>query len=78
MNQPTEENQPTVAVAVNSEVCIGAGQCEMMEEETFLLDDVTSISGVIGTGRLPLYRAEAIVNTCPSGAITIVTDEESP
>ncbi|MFW2383299.1 MAG: ferredoxin [Acidimicrobiales bacterium] len=78
MNQPTSETDATVAVAVDSDVCIGAGQCEMMEEETFLLDDVTSISAVIGTGRLPPDRAEAIVNTCPSGAISIVTEEESP
>lgn len=61
-----------VGVAVDDEVCIGAGQCEMLEEQTFLVDEDTVIAGVVGTGMLPRERAERVVDTCPSGAISIV------
>ncbi len=60
-----------VKLALNQEVCIGSGQCEMLEEETFLIDDETVIAGVIGTGMLPPDRAEHVINTCPTGAISI-------
>ncbi len=61
-----------VGVAVNSDVCIGAGQCEMLEEQTFYVDEDTVIAGVIGTGMLPRDRALRVAETCPSGAISIV------
>ncbi len=63
-----------VTVAVNAEVCIGAGQCEMLEEETFLVNEDTVIASVVGTGALPRDRAERVVDTCPSGAISIVEE----
>lgn len=61
-----------VKVAVDQDVCIGAGQCEVLEEETFLIDDETVIADVIGTGVLPRDRAQAAADACPSGAIFIV------
>lgn len=61
-----------VAIAVDGEVCIGAGQCEMLEDETFLVDEDTMIAEVVGSGMLPRDRADRIVDTCPSGAISIV------
>lgn len=61
-----------VGVQVNEDACIGAGQCEMLEEETFYVDDDTVIAGVIGTGMLPRDRAVKVVETCPSRAITLV------
>lgn len=72
-----DENTPeTVAemvrMQVNEETCIGAGQCEMLEEDTFYVDDDTVIAGVIGTGMLPRDRAQKVVDTCPSRAISIV------
>ena len=68
----TNDTHGLVKVTVNSEVCIGSGQCEMLEEETFLVDDETVIAGVIGTGMLSPDRAERVINTCPTGAISIV------
>ena len=62
-----------VKVVVNSDVCIGSGQCEMLEEETFLVDDDTVIAGVVGTGLLPPDRAQVVISTCPTGAISIAT-----
>lgn len=64
-----------VTVRVNDEVCIGAGQCEMFEEDTFYVDDDTVIATVIGTGTLPRDRAEKVVQMCPSSAISIVGGE---
>lgn len=79
-----DEAVDMVGVAVNSEVCIGAGQCEMLEEDTFYVDEDTVIAGVVGSGTLPRDRALRVVETCPSGAISIVelgnadeTDETS-
>lgn len=59
-----------VMVQVDSEACIGSGQCEMLEEATFLLDEDSGISAVVGTGLLPLDRAEKIIDTCPARAIS--------
>jgi len=61
-----------VNVTVDPEVCIGGGQCEMLEEGVFALDDDTMISSVIGAGELPRARAELVVDRCPGRAISIV------
>lgn len=63
-----------VRVQVDTETCIGSGQCEMIEEATFLLDDDTGIASVIGTGLLPSDRAEKVVDMCPGRAISIVAE----
>lgn len=61
-----------VTVVVDGDVCIGGGQCEMLEETTFVLDDDTMISAVTGSGELPRARAELVVDRCPGRAISIV------
>lgn len=66
-----------VKLAVDPEVCIGGGQCEMLEEETFVLDDDTMISSVTGPGELPRERAELVVDRCPGRAISIVAGSET-
>lgn len=65
-------NDDLVGVTVNEDVCIGAGQCEMLEDEIFYVNEDTAIAGVIGTGVLPRDRATRVAETCPSGAILIV------
>lgn len=60
-----------VKVIVDAEVCIGGGQCEMLEEDVFVLDDDTMISAVSGSGELPRARAELVVDRCPGRAISI-------
>jgi len=67
-----------VTVSVNAEVCIGSGQCEMLEEETFYVNEDTVIAEVTGDGRLPRDRAERCVDTCPAQAISIVVEEAAP
>ncbi len=70
MSEPAEDD--LVRVAVDADVCIGAGQCEMLEEDTFVIDDDTMISTVVGSGLLPRQRAELVVDRCPGRAISIV------
>ena len=64
-----------VQMVVDEDTCIGGGVCEMLEAETFLLDDDTVIATVIGTGRLPLARAEILVDRCPGRAISFTAIE---
>ena len=63
-----------VALRVDTEACIGGGQCEMLAPEVFEVDDDTGIAAVIGTGRLPRSRALEVVERCPGRAIAIVED----
>ena len=72
-----EQTQDLVRLQVNEDTCIGSGQCEMLEEETFFVDDDTVIAGVIGTGMLPADRAKKVIDTCPTKAISIVEDDGS-
>ena len=60
-----------VRVAVDFQRCIGGGQCEMLEPETFLLDDAEAVSSVIGSGALSRQRAEVVVHRCPGAAVSI-------
>ena len=61
-----------VRVAVDQELCIGGGICEMLEPEVFKLDDDIVISSVISDGLLPRDRAAVAVDRCPGQAIAIV------
>ncbi|MCP5024852.1 MAG: ferredoxin [Actinomycetia bacterium] len=63
---------------INDEVCLGVGQCELLEPETFELDDDEGMSHVIGEGRLPRARAEIVVDRCPSSAISIPESGSDP
>ena len=62
----------TVTVTVDDEVCIGVGQCELLEPDSFRVDDDDGIARVLNGGHLPRGRAEVVVDKCPSGAISIV------
>ncbi len=72
LNDPTE----LVQLAVDQDACIGAGQCEMLEAETFLLDDDTGIAALTGAGTLPRQRAEDVVDRCPARAISMVDQDD--
>lgn len=70
--QVVEDTNELVKMQVNEDTCIGSGQCEMLEEETFYVDEDTVIANVIGTGMLPRDRAKKVIDTCPTRAISIV------
>lgn len=59
-----------VTVRVDGAVCVGIGQCEAFEPDTFEVDD-DGVAVVLGEGRLPRDRAEAAIERCPSGAISL-------
>lgn len=61
-----------VVVAIDADVCVGIGQCELLEPDVFALDDDLGYSAVIGSGRLRLDRANVVIDKCPSNAIRIV------
>jgi ferredoxin len=71
----TGEGEVMVRVAVDQELCIGGGVCELLEPEVFKLADDIVISSVIGDGLLPRERAIVVVDRCPSRAIAIVEEE---
>lgn len=68
-------NDDMVAVAVDQELCIGGGICEMLEPEVFELDEDVVISSVIGDGLLPRHRAEVVADRCPGQAISVVESQ---
>ena len=59
---------------VDAGLCIGVGQCELLEPKIFRVDDDTGTSTIVSAPILPSQRAEALVDQCPSGAIQIDTD----
>lgn len=64
-----------VRLTVDRDVCIGVGQCELLEPDVFRLDDDDELAVIIGDGTLPRERADVVVDKCPSGAIAI---QEAP
>lgn len=72
----SEQTEEMVQLAIDADVCIGGGQCEMVEPETFIVDDETVVARFVGPPRLPKARAELVVERCPSGAISIVPDSD--
>lgn len=72
-NPEPDGGQDLVPVTVNTEACITGGQCEMLEPDTFLVDDGTAVAGVIGAGLLPRSRAEIVIERCPGRAISAVS-----
>lgn len=64
-------SEELVAVAVDREICLGVGQCELLAPDSFRLDDDEELVELVGDNRLPRPLAEQVVDRCPSGAITI-------
>ena len=64
----------TVRLTLDTEACIGVGQCELLEPDVFRLDDDDNISVFVGQPELPRDRADKVIDKCPSGAIQIAED----
>lgn len=62
-----------VVVALNAELCIGVGNCELLQPDHFRVDDDTAVAERIGDGVLSRSEAEQVVDRCPSGALTITS-----
>lgn len=61
-----------VKVVVDETTCIAGGICEMLEPDTFTIDDDSAISVVQGEGLVARDRAEVVVDRCPARAVSIV------
>jgi len=64
-----------VRLVVDEAVCIGIGQCEMLEPGVFRLDDDSGLAQVTADSALDGARAAVVIDRCPSGAIAAITDE---
>ena len=64
-----------VRVVIDAEVCVGIGQCEALEPEVFVYDEDEGRARVRDGATLPPDRADAAVRACPSGAISLVSDD---
>ncbi len=62
-------NDDRVRMIIDRDSCIGAGQCEMHDDDVFELDDDVLVT-VIGDGTLPRDRAIAAADRCPGRAIS--------
>lgn len=70
------EDQDSVEVTVDADICVGIGSCISAEPEAFeLLDE--GFSRALPGVRLPPDRAEAVIAGCPSMAISVVEDGEA-
>jgi len=67
-----------VRMAVDGEVCIGGGQCELLAGGVFLVDDDTAVATVIEPGLLERALALEIVDRCPSGAVSFAEVDPEP
>ena len=63
--------KPQYRVRVDTDLCIGAGQCELLEPNTFFLSDDDGLARVHEDSELSQEDAHAVVEQCPSGAIRI-------
>lgn len=76
-SSPSESTEPgeratvepvMVELYVDTEVCVGMGQCEVIEPTVFEIND-DAISEIIGSAVFLAERAEKVMFECPSGAI---------
>jgi len=61
------------SVALDAERCLGVGNCELLQPDHFRVDDDTAIAVLIGDGTMSETEAEAVVDRCPSGALSMAS-----
>ncbi|MGB5757172.1 MAG: (4Fe-4S)-binding protein [Acidimicrobiales bacterium] len=70
------DDAESVVVVLNAEVCIGVGNCELLQPDHFRIDDDTAVAELIGDGAMSREAAEEVVDRCPSGALSIATPSD--
>jgi ferredoxin len=63
-----------VRLVVDADVCVGIGQCEAIEPDVFVYDESEGRAEARADAYLPRDRADAVMRSCPSGAISIVEE----
>lgn len=69
-DSPDAATGDRVRMAVDDTRCIGGGQCELLADEVFEVDDDTGVASVVEPGLLARSAALELVDRCPSGAIS--------
>ena len=64
-----------VRLIVDKTLCIGIGQCELLEPGVFSIDDESGLAQVAADSHLDTTRAAIVIDRCPSGAIATITNE---
>lgn len=76
-NNPNDSTgEDLVRVVVEIDACIGGGQCEMLEPNTFVVGEDDGLASVVGDGLLPRDRALNAIDRCPGRAISLVELDE--
>lgn len=60
-----------VTVALNVELCVGVGNCELLQPDHFTVDEETGMAELTGDGAMTSAEAEQLIDRCPSGALSI-------
>lgn len=63
-----------LTLRVDPDICVGIGQCEMLEPDVFFIGD-DAIATVVDGATLPADRAAVVIERCPSGAIGVAPSE---
>lgn len=71
MSEESQVDEGPVTVALNVELCIGVGNCELLQPDHFTIDEDTGIAELTGSGAMSLHDAQQVVDRCPSGALAI-------
>jgi ferredoxin len=70
------DDQDSLEVSVDADVCVGIGSCISAEPEAFELLDEGYSRAVPGV-RLPRDRALLVIGGCPSGAISMAAEGDA-
>lgn len=57
-------------LVVDEDVCVGIGQCELLEPDVVSIGD-QGFADVVDGATLPEDRARTVVDRCPSGALSM-------
>jgi ferredoxin len=64
------------AVRIDTELCIGSGECVRTGPDAFAIDETLGVAVVLdGARRLPADLVARAVAGCPLGAIAVATDD---
>lgn len=70
-DEAVDHGDDLVTMVVDDSRCIGGGQCELLAEQVFQVDDETGVATVLAPGLLARATALELLDRCPSGAISL-------
>lgn len=64
-------------VTVDPDVCMASGACVLAAPNSFRIDEALDVSVVVDAAGDPLSDLLAAMDACPTGAITVETDDDA-